>query len=236
LFYAATGNSTTAEQYLATALGIDVTALQNAYKAAWAEALKEAIAAGKITQSQADQLTNQTPANRIFGLEGNWLTQAGIDWNSLLAKQLNITVDQLTAAYQKAYNSMIDQEVTDGRLTQAQADNAKAQYALATNTKFQDALKSAFTAAINQAVKDGLITQAQADQILSNSNNGYGFGFGRGVEKGFGFGPGMGFPGMGGGMRGGHGFRGGNPWNGNQTNPNNQTNPTSPTPTPGSGA
>ena len=235
LYFAATGNSPTADQGLATALGIDVATLQAAYKAAWAEALKQAVAAGKITQSQADQLATQTPGMHVFGLQGNWLSQAGIDWNALLAKQLNISVDQLTAAYKKAYDTSIDQAVTDGRLTQAQADQAKARYALATSTKFQDSLKSAFTAAVNQAVTDGLITQAQADQILS-SNTGNGFGFGmRGFEKGFGFGPGMGMPGgmMGRGGHGGRGFRGGfGNGNGNQTNPANPTSPT-PTPTPG---
>lgn len=233
LYFAASGNSTTAGQDLANALGIDLTKLQDAVKAAWTEALKEAVAAGKLTQAQADQMAARVPVNAMLGRESAWFTSAGIDFNSLLAKQLNISVDQLTAAYQKAYYARIDQAVKDGNMTQEQADLAKARYALETSTKFQDTLKSAFEGAVNQAVKDGLITQSQADQILkNNTGNFFGRGFG---EPGLrGFGGGMGFPGGKG--FGGHGGRGG--FGNNKTNPANPTSPntpTSPTPTPGSG-
>jgi len=230
IFYANAGPGAANDADLATALGIDATKLQEAYKAAWAEALKQAVAKGTITQSQADQMT-QNGNMRGFGREGNWLASAGIDFNALLAKQLNITTDQLMAAYAKAFTAKIDQAVKDGKMTQEQADLAKGRYSLSTNQKFQDALKAAYEAAVNQAVKDGVITQAQADQILKNST-GPGFGpfmGGRGGMKG-GF-PGMG-PEMGGGF-GGRGRHGG--FNGqNPANPNNTT-PVQPTPTPGSG-
>jgi len=232
IFYANAGPGAANDADLATALGIDATKLQEAYKAAWAEALKQAVAAGKITQSQADQMT-QNGNMRGFEREGGWLASAGIDFNALLAKQLNITTEQLTAAYAKAFTAKIDQAVKDGKMTQEQADLAKGRYTLSTNQKFQDALKAAYDAAINQAVKDGVITQSQADSILKN-NTGPGFApfmGGKGGMKG-GFEGGMG-PGMGGGF-GGRGRHGGE-WNGqNPTHPNNTT-PVQPTPTPGSG-
>ena len=232
MFYANAGTGAAKDSDLATALGIDVTRLQDAYKAAWAEALKEAVAAGKITQSQADQMT-QSGNMRGFGPAAGWLTSAGIDFNALLAKQLNITVDQLTAAYAKAFTVKIDQAVKDGRMTQDQADLAKGRYSLSTNQKFQDALKAAYEAAINQAVKDGVITQSQADLILKKSTGSF---FGPGMRgKG---GMGEGFPGfMGPGFEGGFGGRGRHGgWNGQKlTNPDNTT-PVQPTPTPGSGA
>ncbi len=55
------------EQDLATALGIDVTRLQAAYAAANAEALKEAVSKGLITQAQADQITARGINNRPLG-------------------------------------------------------------------------------------------------------------------------------------------------------------------------
>jgi major membrane immunogen (membrane-anchored lipoprotein) len=231
-FYANAGPGAANDADLATALGIDATKLQEAYKAAWAEALKQAVADGKITQSQADQMS-QNGKMRGFGPEGGWLPSAGIDFNALLAKQLNITTDQLTAAYAKAFTAKIDQAVKDGKMTQEQADLAKGRYTLSTNQKFQDALKAAYEAAINQAVKDGLITQSQADLILKNST-GPGFGPGMrgkgGMKGGF---PGSMEPGMGGGP-GGRGRHAGD-WNGQkQTDPNNMT-PIQPTPTPGTG-
>lgn len=201
------------DQALATALGVDVTKLQAAYKSATAEALKEAVAKGLITQTQADTLTA-----RGFVLRGGqgeaFLKGNGIDYNSLLASALGVSVDKLTAAYQTAFNATIDQAVKDGRLTQAQADLAKGRYNLMNNSKFLSAMQSAFEAAVNQAVKDGVITQAQADQILSG-NNGAGFGFGFGHKGMFG---GMkggmgGFGGLFGGMRRHGGFGKGSPAN-----------------------
>jgi len=233
IFYANAGPGAANDTDLATALGIDATKLQEAYKAAWAEALKQAVAAGKITQAQADQMA-QKGNLRGFEREGGWLASAGIDFNDLLAKQLNISVNDLTAAYAKAFTAKIDQAVKDGKMTQEQADLAKGRYTLSTSQKFQDALKSAYEAAINQAVKDGVITQSQADLILKNSaGNGFGPGrFGKG-------GMGEGFPsgGKGPGKEGGFGGRGrhGGDWNNQSPTDPDKTTPVQPTPTPGSG-
>ncbi len=162
---------------LAAALGVTVDQLNQANKDALTEALKQAVAKGLITQTQADDITSQ---GSTFALGGRWqsyLTENGIDFDALLAKALNITVDKLNAARQTAYYTRIDQAVTNGQMTQAQADLEKGEYALSHSTDFQSAMKSAYQSAIAQAVKNGVISQAQADAILANTNNWKG-GFG----------------------------------------------------------
>jgi hypothetical protein len=153
------------DQELATALGIDVTKLQAAYTTATAEALKQAVAAGLITQAQADQMT-ANGSGRFRGLP--MVNSSSIDYDALLANALGISTDQLKAAYQKAYLAHIDAAVTAGTMTQAQADLAKGEYALKNNAKFNASIQSAYEAALKQAVTDGVITQAQADAILKN--------------------------------------------------------------------
>jgi hypothetical protein len=181
---------------LASALGITTDALNTAYQSAYSAALKDAVLQGLITQAQADQLTTNGNVFPFGDRWDDWLTQNGIDFNTYLAGALGISVDELKAAYQTAYNTNIDQAVTDGNLTQEQADMMKGQYALSNDSTFQSSMKSAYTDAVNQAVASGVITQAQADQLLSNVNN-------------------MFMPGMGGwGGRGGPHGRGGEGRNG----------------------
>ena len=211
----------TTDQDLADALGIPLTQLQAAYQTANTEALKQAVAAGLITQAQADELARRgvdfRRLSRFPGLKGST-----IDYNALLAQALGISTDKLQAAYQKAYSTAVDRAVQNGRLTQAQADAAKGRYALSTSSKFIDAMKAAFEAAVKQAVSDGLITQAQADQILQNKQ-GMGFpGF-----RGFG-----GFEGPRGRLAGRH--RGGWGW-GKLGYPANPAPPAAPTAAPSGG-
>ncbi len=171
------------DQALATALGVDVTQLQDAQKTATAEALKQAVSKGLITQAQADQLT--TRGFVLRGSQGEAFTRgSGIDYNSLLANALGISVDKLTGAYKTAYFSQLDQAVKDGRITQQQADSAKARYNLINDSKFLSAMQSAFQAAVNQAVKDGVISQSQADQLINGGNGLDGFGL-HGLGGGF---------------------------------------------------
>ena len=211
------------DQGLADALSIPLATLQAAEKTATAEALKQAVAAGLITQSQADNFTTNGKVFREYG-ENSWLKANGIDYNALLAKALAIDLSKLTAAYQTAYNASIEAAVKAGSLTQQQADLLKGQFTLSNSANFQTAMQSAFTAAVNQAVKDGLITQAQADQILSSSKNGNGMGFGFGCGRGFG-GKGRYFGVPGGFFGGQHGRGGGNA----------PANPAAPTLTPSGG-
>ena len=183
------------DQELADALGISLDKLQAAYQSADAEALKQAVSKGLLTQQQADRLS-QKLNGRVAG-QFKRFAGSGIDYDTLLASALGINVDQLKAGYQKALSTSIDNAVKNGQLTQGQADNLKARNALANNSKFQDSLKAAFEAAVMQAVRDGIITQAQADQILKNQAAGGGLPgfFGRGFgPKGF-LGPHHGFKG-----------------------------------------
>ena len=186
------------DQDLATALGISVDKLQAAYQSAGAEALKEAVSKGLLTQQQADQLSQRLNGRPFPGF--GRFNASGIDYNALLAKALGISTDQLQAGYQKAFTTAVNAAVKSGRLTQAQADGMLGRYALANNSKFQSSLQAAFVAAVNQAVKDGIITQAQADQILKSQSTSGARGFPFGGGKFFGG------PGGPGGFGGFHGF------------------------------
>jgi len=156
---------------LANALGITVDELNTAKESAYSAALEQAVTQDLITQAQADQLATNGKAFPFGARWDNWLSQNGIDFDTFLADALGISVDELKTAYQTAFYTRIDQAVTNGNLTQEQADLMKGQYALSNDSTFQSSMKSAYTQAINQAVSSGLITQAQADLILSNSSN-----------------------------------------------------------------
>jgi hypothetical protein len=195
---------------LAAALNITTDQLTAAYTSATDEALKAAVTQGLITQAQADQIKAR---GNNFGELGRF-GAGSLDYDTFLAKALNISTDQLKAAYQKAFTANLDQAVKDGKLTQEQADLQKAQYALANSSKFQSALKSAYETTLKQAVTDGILTQAQADLILKNQAAGQPgmgmMGAGKGPEMGGGRGefggPGAkGAPGTPNGMHGGRG-------------------------------
>ena len=108
------------EQDLATALGIDLSNLQAAETSATTEALKQAVTAGLITQSQADQFASRTTNGDAFdGLP--FLSGSTIDYNTLLASALGITTDQLQTGRQTAYFAVLDKAVTAGTMTKVQA-------------------------------------------------------------------------------------------------------------------
>lgn len=211
---------------LANALGITTAQLNTAYQKATSDALTQAVSKGLITQAQADQINANGAA---FPLDGRWtdyLTQNGIDYNSLLASALGISADKLQSAYIQAYNAGVDSALSAGQITQQQADLMKGQYALSNNNDFQSSMKSAFQAAVQKAVTAGVITQSQADQILQNNNGNGSFGL-----RGFGGLPGFGGPGRHGGFGEFGGFG-----NGTQTNPTVPATPSAPAATPQGGA
>jgi hypothetical protein len=191
------------DQQLAGALGITVDQLNTARQTARSNALKQAVDKGLITQAQADSLQNGKGAFPFGERWEGWLVQNGIDYQSLLANALGISVDDLNAAVLKARDAEIDQLVTDGRITAEQADLLKGKLALNSNSAFRDAMNSAFETAVNAAVKAGVITQSQADAILAQRSSSGMQGWG-GLE-GLG-GPEFGFGHGGRGMRGGEGF------------------------------
>ena len=193
---------------LASALGITTEQLQAAYETANAEALKEAVAQGLITQAQADQMSANAGGKHILGRFGKPGSTGSIDYDALLAKALNITPEKLQAARQTALTASLDAALKAGTLTQAQVDRMLGMQALSNDSAFQTALQTAYELAIKQAVSSGVITQAQADAILAAQNQNGGF-FGRGPGFGFDGGP------------GGHGGRGGPGLNGTPDTQNN---------------
>lgn len=189
------GKISYSQQDLADALGVDLTKLQAAYETANTEALKQAVEQGLITQAQADEITARGLSNgpirgykHLFSIDD---ANSGIDYNALLAKALGITTDQLTTAYQAAFIMAVNNAVTAGTLTQAQADLMIGRAALAADATFQSSIQSAYEAALQQAVTDGVITQAQADAILQaqqsqSGRNLFDFGGGFGGRHGHG--------------------------------------------------
>ncbi len=150
---------------LADALGITVDQLQAARETANQAAIDQAIAEGLITQEQADAMLARK-ALRSY-----------LDRDTLLAKALGMSVEDLQAAY-------ADGETLSTLMTAKGLDAAAV----------REKLQTAYTEALAQAVKDGVITQEQADEMAQNGH-------------GFGMMPGMGMPfeGRGGGRgRGGH--------------------------------
>ncbi len=128
-----------------------------------------------------------------------------IDADALLADALGITVDDLQAARTQVFDDRLAQAVTDGNLTQAEADLMKAQRSL--SEYVAPLVQSAYDDAVTAAVADGVITQAQADALAAQGGQGM-RGFGPGMDDGFGHRGGRGMDDMGGpGQRGGRGDR-----------------------------
>lgn len=188
------------DTYLAEALGITADELQAAEQTAYEAAIDQALEQGLITQAQADALKEQAGTTGhfggrglkgIFGLTGD----TTIDQDALLADALGITVDELAAARTKAQDLALAAAVEDGRITQEQADQIKAEQALRTymdEQGFQDQVRTLYENLVKQAVQAGVITQEQADTILSNleTNGAFGphggmFGFGGRGHGGF---------------------------------------------------
>ncbi len=159
------------KESLATALGITVDELTKAIQTAKSAALTQAVKDGLITQVQADEITTNGRAFPLGKNWGGWLSKNGIDFQALLADALGISVDELKAAYAEAFYAQVDQAVTNGKLSEEQANLIKGRFALRSDTTFQTTMKSAYEAAVQQAVKSGVITQAQADLILKNVEN-----------------------------------------------------------------
>lgn len=217
------GLSGNSDEQLATALGITTDELDAAYLQAANAALDQAVAEDLLTQTQADTLRQRLEANggNGFHLSGRGFHIFGsdtIDGEALLAEALGITTDELQAAYDEAEAAALAQAVTDGDLTQEQADLLTARRAF---QEYWATQQPTYEESVQAALDAGAITQEQADLLLENQQSlgGRGFGMRGDFDGGMNFGPGMdGGRGMGGGrgmdgghgMNGGHGMRGGN--------------------------
>lgn len=152
---------------LAAALGVDEASLAAAKETAAQAALDLAVSQGVITQEEADAMAERGLERIHFGSE---FTDAGIDYNALLAEALGISTTELQAAKEQAFTMQVEAAVAAGALTQEQADWTLGMQALAGNEQFQASITEAYQAAVKQAVSDGIITEAQAEQILANSS------------------------------------------------------------------
>ena len=123
---------------LAEALGITVDQLGAAQEQAYAATVADAVAAGEITQEQADRIL---AAHALKGY---------IDRKAILASSLDMTTEELETAL-AAGQSLSDIMTEKGIDMATLKANAQA----------------AYEAVVQQAVADGVITQAQADEFLS---------------------------------------------------------------------
>jgi hypothetical protein len=102
---------------LAEALGIDVETLEAAFQAAHEKGLAQAVTDGKITQEQADAiLTGEFEGQRGQG------KYHGAGEPAFLADELGITVEELQTAQQTAHQTLLDQALASGDITQEQYD------------------------------------------------------------------------------------------------------------------
>lgn len=172
------------QEDLAEALGIDVETLETAQQTAAEQALAQAVEQGLITQAQADRMLERE-LGRMGKFAPHMLEINGIDYDALLADALNISVKELNAAREQAFNTGLERAVSEGSLTQEQADLIQGRRALFGDEGFQSSMQSAFEGAVQQAVTSGVITQAQADAILQNQEERGGlFGHGGPDESG----------------------------------------------------
>ncbi len=189
---------------LAAALGITTEELQAAHEKARDAAIDQAASKGQITEDQADALKDGDL--RGFGRGGPALRgfAAEVDKDALLAEALGISVEKLQQARDKAFETTLQAALDADRITETQAEAARARYALGKYLRDQgvDAkARGVYQDAIKGAVSAGVITQEQADQLQSGPGLGgfghHGFGGFGGHGMHHGFGRGFGGPGFG---------------------------------------
>ena len=114
-----------ADEALAEALGISVEDLQAARESVQAAALEQAVADGKLTQEQADQIAERG----FLGRRGH-VAPMGDNADALLAEALGINTDKLEAARESVQAAAIEQALADGKITEEQAAMIEARQAL----------------------------------------------------------------------------------------------------------
>jgi len=122
------------DKYLADALGITVEELQAARQKAEAAALADAVKNGDLTQEQADLIAARNALKayinpealmaRVLGMTEAELQAARQSGKTMqdLATEKGLTQDQVKTAMDEAFKAAVAQAVTDGVITQAQAD------------------------------------------------------------------------------------------------------------------
>ncbi len=109
------GRGGVADEYLADALGITVEELDAAQVEARAAMLADDVAAGTITQEQADLMTARN------------VVESYVDKEALAAETEGLDRTAASAARRAAYEAVIAEALADGAITQAQADTLRAE-------------------------------------------------------------------------------------------------------------
>jgi len=125
-------------QLLADALNISLDKLQAAQKTALKSVLDQAVANGTLTQAQADLIEAQQALQSYIDPKALFAQALGISTDQLqtyrdqgmtltqILNQVGKTAIEVRDAEQAAYQAAIQQAVTDGAITQAQADQVLA--------------------------------------------------------------------------------------------------------------
>jgi hypothetical protein len=118
---------TAKDELLADALGIDVEDLEAAQDAAREAAIEQALAEGRITEEQAEMMLEGSFGHRGPGRHG---FGADVDHEALLADALDISVEELQAAQERAREAALAEMVATGYLTEEEIELMAAREAL----------------------------------------------------------------------------------------------------------
>ena len=88
------------EGSLAQALGISLEDLKAAKDSAWQKTIDQALQDRLITQAQAEMLQENNTGSKTFGVFHRWLI-GGTDYNTKIADELGISVEELDAIRQE---------------------------------------------------------------------------------------------------------------------------------------
>jgi polyhydroxyalkanoate synthesis regulator phasin len=136
------------QQALADKLGITVDALQSAQEAAQNQVIDDALAAGRITQDQADRLKNAQP--------GDFRRGFGMKLKGAIGDVIQSAADILGLSTDEVRSGLADGKSLNDLATQQGVSNLEAQ------------LVAKLTADIQAKVADGSITQDQASRLMEN--------------------------------------------------------------------
>ena len=145
-------------QDLAKRLGVSVSTLQQNARAAGQDVLAQMVKDGKLTQSQANTITQKLQSHQGCTVRGNFL-----EWGAIYSSLQH-------------YRPSIESQVAQGlHLTSAQLTtdlkNGQSLNQIATaqgvsTSQLRTIVLNAIQSAANQAVKDGNLTQTQASDLM----------------------------------------------------------------------
>lgn len=159
-------------QSLADELGITLDDLKAAFVSAEKQYIQAKVDSGDLAPNRAEEMLKRLEeTNKPFRpMRDGKPMGISDEMKSYIADALGISLEDLTQAQENVFLAGITQAVSDGKLTQDQADLIIARRA--TQSYMEEARVAAYENAIAQALADGAITQAQADLLLAAMENG----------------------------------------------------------------